>query len=71
MLDALLYRGELPRSEVADVLGTSTRTASRVVSALIDQAVITSDTPNGDLRITFPARLAPRWMPGLFPEHPG
>ena len=71
VLDALLYRGELPRSEVADVLGTSPRTARRVVSALIDQDVITSDTPKGDLRITFPARLASRWMPGLFPEQPG
>jgi Fic family protein len=71
VLDALLYRGELPRSEVADVLGTSPRTARRIVSALIDQDVITSDTPKGDLRITFPARLASRWMPGLFPEQPG
>ncbi|MEX2496898.1 MAG: Fic family protein [Woeseia sp.] len=71
VLDALLYRGELPRSEVADVLGTSPRTARRVVSALIDHGVITSDTPKGDLRITFPARLASRWMPGLFPEQTG
>jgi Fic family protein len=71
VLDALLYRGELPRSEVADVLGTSPRTARRLVSALINQDVITSDTPKGDLRITFPARLASRWMPGLFPEQPG
>jgi Fic family protein len=71
ILDALLYRGELPRSEVADVLGTSPRTARRIVSALVDQGVITSDTPKGDLRITFPARLASRWMPGLFPEQLG
>jgi Fic family protein len=71
VLDALLYRGELPRSEVADVLGTSPRTARRIVSALIDQGVITSDTPKGDLHLTFPARLASRWMPGLFPEQPG
>lgn len=68
VLEALLYRGVLPRGEVADVLGTSARTARRIVAALTDQGVITSDTPKGDLRITFPARLASRWMPGLFPE---
>jgi Fic family protein len=71
VLEALLYRGELPRGDVGELLGTSDRTARRVVSALMGQGVITSDAPKGDLRITFPARLAGRWMPGLFPEQPG
>lgn len=71
VLDAILYRGELPRSEVADVLGASPRTARRVVAALSDHGVITSETPKSALRITFPARLASRWMPGLFPEKTG
>ncbi len=68
VLEAILYRGELPRSEVPDVLGTSARTAQRVISGLTDHGVISSETPRGPLHITFPARLASRWMPGLFPE---
>jgi len=71
ILDAILYRGELPRSEVADLLGASTRTASRVVAGLIDQGVVTSESSKASLHITFPAKLASRWMPGLFPEHRG
>jgi len=70
-LDAILYRGELPRSEVVDLLGTSTRTASRVIAGLIDHGVVTSESSKAPLYITFPAKLASRWMPGLFPEQRG
>jgi Fic family protein len=68
VLEAVLYRGHLPRGEVGDVLGTSARHARRVVSALADRGVLTSETPRSPLHITFPAKLASRWMPGLFPE---
>lgn len=68
ILEAILYRGELPRGDVADLLGVSSRTASRVASGLIDHDVVTSETSKAPLRIHFPAKLAPRWMPGLFPE---
>jgi len=30
--------------------------------------VIASDGTRAPLRLNFPAALAPRWMPGLFPE---
>ena len=68
ILDAILYRGELPRGDAADLLGTSSRTASRVVSSLVEHGVVTSETSKAPLRIRFPAKLASRWMPGLFPE---
>jgi len=71
VLDAILYRGELPRSEVVDLLGASTRTASRVVAGLIDQGVVTSESSKAPLHIAFPAKLASRWMPGLFPGYRG
>ncbi|HLF10163.1 MAG TPA: Fic family protein [Gammaproteobacteria bacterium] len=71
VLDAILYRGELARSDVADVLGASARTATRVVSGLLEHGVVTSETERGPLHITFPAKLASRWMPGLFPEQRG
>jgi Fic family protein len=71
VLDAILYRGDLPRGEVPDLLGTSARSARRVMSALIDRGVVTAATTRSDLRIAFPAALAARWMPGLFPEKRG
>ena len=71
VLDAILFRGELPRSELPDLLDTSSRTARRIVSALTDQGVITAKTTKSPLRITFPARLASRWIPGLFPDQAG
>jgi hypothetical protein len=68
VLDAILFRGELPRGDVPELLDTSERTARRVVSALIDHGVVTAKTTKSPLHITFPAKLAARWMPGLFPE---
>ena len=71
LLDAILYRGELPRGDVPGALGISERTASRVVAGLIDSGALTSQTPKAPLRITFAAKLAAYWMPGLFPEQRG
>lgn len=70
VLEAILYRGELPRGAVAGVLDASDRTARRIVAALAARGVVASETPKGALRIAFPAQLASRWMPGLFPEKP-
>ena len=71
ILEALLYRGELPRGDAAAIVGTGERQARRVVSALIDQGVVTSESTRAPLRLAFPAALASRWMPGLFPERAG
>jgi len=68
ILEALLYRGELPRGDAAATVGTGERQARRVVSALIDRGVLTSESTRAPLRLAFPAALASRWMPGLFPE---
>jgi Fic family protein len=68
VLEAVLFRGELPRGDVAGLLGTGDRQARRVVSALLERGVLVSDSARAPLSITFPAALASRWMPGLFPE---
>jgi len=59
VLEAALYRGELPRGEAGAVLGTADRHDRRIVGALLERGVLT---------LTFPATPASRWMPGLFPE---
>jgi len=68
ILEVVLYRGELPRGGAAAVVGTAERQARRIVSALLDKEVLVSESPRAPLRLAFPAALAARWMPGLFPE---
>ncbi len=68
ILEALLYRGELQRGEVPGLLNTSERSAQRAVESLVKHAVIVSDSSRAPLRLAFPAALAARWMPELFPE---
>jgi Fic family protein len=68
VLDAVLYRGELPRVDVADVLGSTPRHARRIVASLLERGVLSSKGVREPLTLAFPAALASRWMPGLFPE---
>ena len=70
ILEAVLYRGELRRGDAAGLLGQTPRHARRVVSELLEQGVLTSAGPRDPLRLAFPAALAARWLPGLFPEKP-
>lgn len=70
VLEAILYRGELLRGDVDSVLGAGARQARRVVAALVDAGVIVSESTRAPLRLAFPAALASRWMPGLFPDQP-
>jgi len=68
ILEAILYRGELPRADAAGVVGAGERHARRIVAALVERGVLVSDSTRAPLRLAFPAALAARWMPGLFPE---
>ncbi len=67
ILESILFRGELPRSEVQALIGASTRTASRAVSALISHGAVTAASSRAPLKIGFTVELASHWMPGLFP----
>ncbi|MGH9326024.1 MAG: DUF1488 family protein, partial [Terriglobia bacterium] len=71
ILEAVLYRGELPRGDAAGIVGAGERHARRIVSALIERGVLASESSRAPLRLVFPAALASRWMPGLFPESTG
>ncbi len=68
VLEAVLFRGELPRGDVAALLQVADRSARRVTSALLDKGVLTAASPKANLKLAFPAALAHEWMPGLFPE---
>ncbi|NRP59911.1 Fic family protein [Marinobacterium sp. xm-d-564] len=68
ILQALLYRGEISRSEIPEIVGTTDRQARRYVTELRKFGVIQSTSTRAPLQIAFPANLASRWMPSLFPE---
>ena len=68
ILEAVLYRGELLRGDAAAVVGASDRQARRIVSALFGRGVLASASTRAPLRLAFPAALASRWLPGLFPD---
>lgn len=70
ILEALLYRGELPRSDVAELLGVGDRQGRRIIAMLTEKEVITSESSRAPIHLAFPASLASRWMPGLFPDKP-
>ena len=68
ILEAVLHRGEVARGDVDVIAGTGDRQGRRILAALIDKGVLASEGPRAPLHLAFPARLAHRWMPGLFPE---
>ena len=68
VIEAVLFRGELPRGDVGALLGTMQRQARRVTSVLLEREILMSESSRAPLRLAFPAKLAPRWMPGLFLE---
>jgi len=68
VLDAVLYCGELPRADVAGLLGSTPRHARRIVSSLLERGALASKGVRAPLTLAFPAALASRWMPGLFPK---
>ena len=70
ILEAVLHRGELPRGEIDAIAGTGDRQGRRILSALLDRGILSSAGPRAPVHLAFPAELAQRWMPGLFPELP-
>jgi Fic family protein len=70
VLEAVLHRGELPRGDVDAIAGTGERQGRRILAALVEKGVLASEGARAPLHLAFPANLAQRWMPGLFPEQP-
>lgn len=63
-----LMSGEVERGALPGLLRVSDRQARKVTAELLAVGALKSDTQRAPLRLSFPARLASDWMPGLFPE---
>jgi len=75
LLGRALYRlfkaGHMERGEFKAMLDTSDRTASRLISRLLDQRLLTSDSKTGPLQPGFPLASFRFLFPGLWPEAEG
>jgi hypothetical protein len=67
VMEAVLFRGELPRADIAGLIQGSERSGSRLVSQLNAFGVLTSSSSRAPLRLALPATMAHRWFPGLYP----
>ena len=71
VLAPILVHGQLQRKDAAEVTGADQRKARRMTSLLDRRGIIAAPTHKAPFRIAFPAALAPRLMPGLYPRLPG
>ena len=68
VLRAVVMHGSITRADVVSLLGVTERSARRVTSALLEVGALQSENTRAPLQLAFPAKLAGRWMPGLFPD---
>ena len=69
LLKALFMQGEIPRGEARNVLGMearSERQARRIVSQLVKEGLVQSDSHKAPLRIAFPTHVLSFYFPELF-----
>jgi Fic family protein len=69
LLKALFMQGEIPRGKARNVLGMearSERQARRIVSQLVKEGLVQSDSHKAPLRIAFPTHVLSFYFPELF-----
>lgn len=66
LLEEALYRGEFARGAVSRISGLPERSARRVLSDIIDDGLLGSDTPKGRVSLRFPAHSLDLLFPRLF-----
>lgn len=68
LLRDLFLRGEIPRGEIPPIVGMPERSARRVVSQLLKEGYLTSESEKGPVMLGFPADLVGYYFPRLYPE---
>jgi Fic family protein len=57
--------GKFARGQAPRIAGLKERTARNLLSQMINEGMLVSDTPKGPVRINFGAQLLPYWFPEL------
>jgi Fic family protein len=67
ILHHLLLRGEMPRGDAPRVSGLKERTARQLMSELVANGIVRSDTPKSELYLNFTVQAVEVLFPALFP----
>jgi Fic family protein len=68
LLRDVFLRGEIPRGEIPGIIGMAERSARRVVSHLLENNYLVSDSEKGAVMLGFPATIVGYYFPRLYPE---
>lgn len=68
LLVETMSHGEVERGEAGRITGLGTRTARSLVSRLVEEGLLFSETPKGPLRLGLPAEVVGYYFPRLYPE---
>ena len=71
VLREAVMSGEVERSKIPALTGYEERGARNVTAGLVDRGMLTATTHRAPLRLAFPADVAERWFPNLYPENAG
>jgi Fic family protein len=63
--------GEVERGRIPSLTGYGERGARNVTSALVDRGMLAASSHRAPLRLVFPAEVAERWFPNLYPASAG
>lgn len=68
ILTEVMLRGEISRGDAKRVTGLSERSARRVLSALEDEELVTSESHRSPVRFSIPPKVVGYYFPDLYPE---
>jgi Fic family protein len=71
LLDHVLFTGRIERKDLPGIVDTNERQARRIAEPLVRVGLFRSATPKAPYVLGFPAELAGRLMPGLYPGSAG
>jgi hypothetical protein len=70
MLQEVLINGVSTRGDVIQASGLKERTGRTLLGLLLEEGLLVSDTPKGEVRLGFPIHAAGWFFPDLYPTLP-
>ncbi len=67
MLQEVLIQGVLTRGDVIQASGLKERTGRNILGLLLEEGLLVSDSPKGEVRLGFPIHAAGWFFPDLYP----
>jgi hypothetical protein len=71
VLREAVMNGEVERAKIPSLTGYEERGARNVTSGLVERGMLTASSHRAPLRLAFPADVAERWFPNLYPANAG